>query len=389
MQKYKTHPKDEMSPYERLMAILDGRKDVIDRIPACSLISAYNIEGMQVFDAYWPDAHKDPEKMAKLGSALHELAGLENVIVPFELTLEVEALGIELEFFEGLIKWPSVRKYWVTDVKQLKIPERPEEMRERGRVPVVCKALKILKERYHGKVPVIAAIDFPWQAIGGYVVDTATWYKYVRSQPEKVHEFMKTLTPLFTEVAIAYFEAGADVVTYREEASSLTNIKPDTFRKFVQPYLKESIARARKYGHIILHCCGELWSQKGGVTLENISGLIECNPDALIVEEATPMIETRRIANKLKGSRFPIGGNLSAFAVLFEGPVEKIRDRVKRAIESGCDIVNPGCDIWIQTPTKNIKTMVEAVIEFGSPPPWVKEGMSADEWVPKELRGGA
>jgi len=389
MQKYKIHPKDELSPYERLMAILNWRKDSIDRIPACSVIAAYTIDGMEIFDAYWPEAHKDPEKMAKLGSALHELTGLENVIVPFELTLEVEALGIELEFFEGMIKWPSVRKYWVTKVSDLKIPDKPEKMRELGRVPIVCKAIKILKERYGGKVPVIASIDYPWQAIGGYVVDTATWYKYVRSEPGKVHEFMKTLSPLFTEVAIAYLEAGADAVTYREEASSLANIKPETFRTFVQPYLKESIAQARKYGKVILHCCGELWSKKGDTIVENISGLIECDPDAFIVEEATPMIETRRIANKLKGPRFPIGGNLSAFAVLFEGPVEKIKDRVKRAIDSGCDIVNPGCDIWIQTPTEHIRAFVNAVIEYGSPPPWVKEGVSVDEWIPKDLRGVA
>lgn len=381
---YKTFPQDEMSPYDRLMAILDGKKDNIDRLPAGSYITTYTIQGMEIFDAYWPEAHKDPEKMAKLGAALHELAGLENVEVPFELTLEAEAIGIELEFFEGKIKWPSVRKYWVTEVSQLKLPERPEEIRERGRVPVVCEAIKILKEKYGGKVPVIANIDFPYQAIGGYIVDTAIWYKYVRRQPEKVHEFMKALTPVFTEVAIAYLEAGADAVTYREEASSLATIKPETFRDYVQPYLKDSIARAKKYGKVILHTCGELYSKRGDVEVENISGLIECDPDAFVVEEATPMIETRRIANKLKGPRFPIGGNLSAYNVLHLGPIEKIRDRVKRAIEDGCDLPSAGCDIWLETPLEHIKAYVKAVVEFGTPPPWHEEGV--DKWLPKGLR---
>ncbi|MCP8314567.1 MAG: hypothetical protein H3Z53_09390, partial [archaeon] len=198
---YKTRPEDEMSPYERMMAILDWHKEKIDRLPATNIITTYTIDGMEIFDAYWPEAHRDPVKMAKLGAALHELAGLENVEVPFELTLEAEALGIKLEFFEGKIKWPSVKEYWVKKVDELDIPRKVEEIRTRGRVPVVCKALQILKERYYGKVPIVANIDYPFQAIGGYIVDTSTWYKYMRSQPEEAHRFMETLGPLFDEVA--------------------------------------------------------------------------------------------------------------------------------------------------------------------------------------------
>lgn len=368
---YKTVPQDRMSPYERLMAVLswaraNGRKEDVDRLPAFNCITTYTLDGMKIFDAYWPEAHKDPEKMARLGAAAHELSGLENVEVPFELTLEAEALGVELEFFEGKIKWPSVKRYFVKTVNDLKIPERPEQMRERGRVPVVCEAIKILKKRYGGKVPILANIDFPFQAIGGYIVDTAEWYKMLRSAPDEAHRFMQTLTPLFTEVGIAYLEAGADVLTYREEASSLANIHPKTFRSIVMPYLKDSIARTKKYGRVILHCCGELWSP----TVENVSGLVECDADAVTIEEGTPMAKAREIANNLKGPWFPLGGNLSAYEVLHKGPIDKIRDRVKKVIEDGCDMPMAGCDIWLETPTEHLKAFVNAVIEFGTPPPW-------------------
>ncbi|MCP8310683.1 MAG: hypothetical protein L6N95_02330 [Candidatus Methylarchaceae archaeon HK01B] len=363
---YKTVPQDEMTPYDRIMTVLAGKKETIDRLPVFNAITTYTLHGMEIFDAYWPQAHKDPEKMASLGAALHELTGLENVEVPFELTLEAEALGIEVEFFEDKIKWPSVKRYWVKKIDDLKIPDRPEEIRESGRVPIVCEAIKILKKRYEDRVPVLANIDFPFQSIGGYIVDTATWYKWMRSEPEKAHDFMKTLTPLYTEIAIAYLEAGADAITYREEASSLANIHPKTFQKFVKPYLKDSIARAKKYGRAILHCCGELWSPN----LENVSGLIECDPDALTVEEATPMVEVRKIADELKGQSFPIGGNLSAFTVLYQGPIEKIRDRTKKVIDDGCDMPMAGCDIYMETPTEHIKAFVNAVLEFGTPAPW-------------------
>jgi len=377
---YKTRPEDTMSPYERLITILDWHKEKIDRLPAYNCITTYTIDGMEIFDAYWPEAHRDPEKMAKLGAALHELCGFECVEVPFELTLEAEALGITLEFFEGKIKWPSVKEYWVKKVDQLDIPRKAEEMRNRGRVPVVCKALKILKERYYGDVPILANIDYPFQAIGGYIVDTSLWYKYMRSDPEEAHRFMDTLAPLFDEVACAYLDAGADILTIREEASSLANIHPKTFREFVMPVLKKSIEKMKTHGRVILHTCGECWSP----TVENVSNLVACGADAFTVEEGTPMLELRRIANKIYGPWYPIGGNLSAFKVLHEGPIEKIRDRVKHVIEDGSDMPMMGCDIWLETPTKHVKAFIDAVIEYGTPPPWHKEGV--DKWLPAGLR---
>jgi uroporphyrinogen-III decarboxylase len=52
--------------------------------------------------------------------------------------------------------------------------------------------------------------------------------------------------------------------------------------------------------------------------------------------------------------------------------VETIRDAVKRTIEEGVDMVAPGCDFWLQTPTEHIKAFVDATIKFGTPPPWVR-----------------
>ena len=44
---------------------------------------------------------------------------------------------------------------------------------------------------------------------------------------------------------------------------------------------------------------------------------------------------------------------------------EKIREYVRDIIEQGVDVVSPGSDFWIKTPSKNIRTMVEATKEFG------------------------
>ena len=82
-----------MNPYERLMALLEGRKGDVDRLPVWCPARTCTLDGMKMFDAYWPEAHKDPEKMARLAASVYELTGNENISVPFDMTMEAEALG--------------------------------------------------------------------------------------------------------------------------------------------------------------------------------------------------------------------------------------------------------------------------------------------------------
>jgi len=102
-----------------------------------------------------------------------------------------------------------------------------------------------------------------------------------------------------------------------------------------------------------------------------MSGLLECGGNALSIEERTPLEIAIEIRDKIKPD-LPIGGNINAFTVIFEGPIEKIRESVKQVIEKRVDMVMPGCDYWLETPSEHIKAFVDATIEFGTPPYWKK-----------------
>ncbi len=348
----------KLNSYHRIMAILKGKKKEVDRLPAFNSVGTYTVDGMKAFDAYWPAAHLNPVKMARLGSALHRLTGLESVVVPFELTVEAEVLGAPLEFFEGRIKWPSVKKFIAKDASDLELPSRAEDVRQRGRVPIVCEAIEILKREFKGEVPVIAYISCPFESIGSYLVDSAEFYKKCKSEPETIHELMRLATPYYAEIANAFKEAGADIITFREEAVSLNNIHPKYFEELVKPYLKDLFDRVKPPR--ILHACGQLISQG----LEIITKLVECGAEALTIDESTPMDKARDIVDKTKPS-YPLGGNISAYGIIHQGSSEKIREMVKKAIEQGTDMPMPGCDFWLETPTENIKAFVKAVREYG------------------------
>ena len=340
------------------MNVLDGKKGEIDRLPAMNSVGTATVDAMKAFDAYWPDAHRDPEKMARLAAGLHKLAGLDNITLPFELTFEAEIFGAPVDLFEGKVKWPTVKGFIANDVSELKFPK---DISTAGRVPVIVKAIKILREEFGGKVPIIAYINSPFTSISSYLVEPIEFLKSLKSKPEKVHEFYRETYPYYAEIANTFKEAGADIITYREEGASLDNISPKNFNEFVHPYLAKMISITKPPR--ILHICGQCISKE----IEIIGKMIGCGAEAITIEERTSMKAAKEIADRVKKG-YPIGGNINAFTVIHEGPIEKIREFVKRDIEAGADMVAPGCDFFLETPTEHVKAFVDAVVEFGTPP---------------------
>ncbi|SRR5450759_3271353 len=85
---------DDMTLKERLLNALEGKK--VDKVPVCSVTQTGIVELMDEVGASWPEAHSDPEKMAKLAIANYELSGLEAVRLPYCLTVLAEATGCEV-----------------------------------------------------------------------------------------------------------------------------------------------------------------------------------------------------------------------------------------------------------------------------------------------------
>ena len=342
----------KMNPYERLTAILSGKKDAVDSIPCINSVSVSTIEFMKTYDAYWPVAHKDPVKMAKLASAAHRLCNLENVSVPFCMTVEAEVLGANIDFHEDKIKWPSVRQFKVKDISDLKFPE---DISEAGRIPVITKAIKILKEEFGGKIPVNAYIVPPFTSLSSYLVDSITFLKWLMRAPEKVHEFCKETIDIYVEIANLYKDAGADVITFHEMGASTDNISPNHFGEFVKPYLNEIIKRLKF--PTILNICGS--------ASMIVDKMVECGANAIAVDERTSIKEAREEIDRIKPG-YPLVGNVPSYGILHQGPVERICEAVKSCIEDGVDIVAPGCDLWLETPTDNIKAFVDACVKYGT-----------------------
>ncbi|MHC1585835.1 MAG: uroporphyrinogen decarboxylase family protein [Candidatus Syntropharchaeia archaeon] len=356
-----------MNSYERMMLILEGKKEEVDRIPcACPCVGTYTLDFMEKYDAHWPEAHKDPEKMARLGSAAHRETGLESVMVPFDVIVEAEILGMAPDFREKQIKkgkllWPGVfRQGYRADGVKIETPDDliiPDDPANAGRVPVITKALEILHEEFYGKVPVCTRVMGPLTTLGGYVLDTVQFYMNLATKPEEVKDFYERVKPLTIELVKIYFEAGADMVAVAEDAASCDNLSPEHFENLVKPQLKDIISKSG----------ANVMSMSGQAT-PIIKACAETGTKMIVLDEKTDIVKAREITDSLKPEySMALAGNLPTMGLLKKGPVEKIKEYVKNLIETAkIDVVSPGQDFWVKTPTENIRAMVEATIEYGA-----------------------
>jgi [methyl-Co(III) methanol-specific corrinoid protein]:coenzyme M methyltransferase len=338
---------ETLSPKERVFGALLGKK--IDRIPASSIAGCGGticVDMQKSVNIYWPEAHKDAEKMAKLAIASYELSGLECVRVPFDFVIEPEALGCEIKYPSNLDGLPMVCGHPYEKPEDLKMPERSLEL---GRIPTLLKAIKILKQNVGELLPISSLLMGPFTLVGE-MVGTSKLMRWCFQNPDYIREFVDFATDFLIELGKAQYDAGSDIVEVADPTASSSLIRPSMFRDFAKPALIK-LADSLD-GLKVLHICGD--------TNSILRDMAECGYHGISVEETTDIVKAKSLVGDVK-----ILGNVSSKETLLFGTPEEVKVEVKKSIEAGVDLLEPGCGIAPSTPLVNIKTFVEAAKEFG------------------------
>ncbi|MBI4344465.1 MAG: MtaA/CmuA family methyltransferase [Euryarchaeota archaeon] len=334
-----------MKARERFLKVLAG--EAVERPPVLAASSTATLEQMDRAGASFPQAHRDADLMARLASEALAL-GLEGVGVPFCQTVELEVLGCEIDFGSDRSAIPGVAKTFPGFAAAAEV-RVPENLLKKGRIPVVLRALVLLKER-HGDVPVIGHVRGPF-SVASRLKGLDKMVMMMLEDPQKVTEFVEATSAVTVEYAGAMFDHGADAVTIEEMAAAGNILGPDLFQQFVVPSLTEVIKGLK--GPAILHICG---------SSENIlEGMVSTGAKVLSIDRKT---DAKRAKEIVKG-RAALMGNIDAARTLgYEGP-EAVRRETLEALEAGLNIIAPGCLLSPITSSESIRAMVEAVVGYG------------------------
>jgi [methyl-Co(III) methanol-specific corrinoid protein]:coenzyme M methyltransferase len=263
-----------------------------------------------------------------------------------DIYVEAEALGAEINFRENLeFEFPQVKKAGFSSVKELttEITEGAEFFKK-GRIKLVCEAIKLLKKDVGNDAVIGGMIPGPYTLLL-LIVDAGKLFVEMKKEPATVIEALVHLSSLLAEVGAAYRNAGADFITIHDMGGSPAFLGPVKYEQFVlsaEKLLIEKMPKPR-----VLSVCGNVTS--------SLHLLAQTGADAISIDQTVDLAAARLA---LKDTL--LFGNLDPVETLYRGDNAKIAESVVRAKDAGVDAVWPGCDLIIQTPIQNIQTMKKA-----------------------------
>jgi MtaA/CmuA family methyltransferase len=347
---------DVMNEPDEILALFKGQKP--KNTPLFSGLISVTEAGLESEGLHLHETHHDAARMARAAASNYRLSGFGSAVVPLDLCVEAEALGARVDFRQGSerAEFPRVAGFLHDSIEKFTTETRRhgdlknsqwlrDSVVQRGRIPLVIEAVKLLKEDIGKEIVIGGYLPGPFTLLS-LLVETGALYMSMRRSPEALLLALEYLSLVIAEVGNAYHQAGADFLTIHEMGGSPGALGPRLFESIVLPHLQSLTSALPR--PVVLSACGRT---NGAMKLLAASGA-----DALSVDQT----------NDLAGSRQEVPdvllfGNLDPVGLISQGTPSQITEAVAGVIKSGADAVWPGCDLYLQTPLENLRALANAI----------------------------
>ncbi len=331
---------------ERIRACM--KRTYADRVPVGLILGPFRAKILGcTLGEYWQSG----KKLAEGTLAGYHLFQHDSVEVSWDILLEAETIGAELEFpKEGT---PQVKKY-ILDQKSallsltLPVPEKD------GRFPLYLEACQILVRELKD-VSLSGTVSGPWTMATGLrraqqlILDTM-------DDPQFVHELLNFTTQVVKILGTKILDTGLSL-TMGEAACSCSLISPYIYRQFIKPRHQEIVAyfRERKAG-LSLHICGFI-----DPLMEDV---LDLGIVALSLDSPSSLSKMVGLAQK----KIVLVGNV-ATSLFVQGSQEEIEEAVKNCLQIAAPgsayIISSGCELPYNSAIEKVHFFIEAAHRFG------------------------
>jgi [methyl-Co(III) methylamine-specific corrinoid protein]:coenzyme M methyltransferase len=337
-----------MNERERLLRVL--KLEEVDRVPCICPMQTGTIDLMKASGAFWPEAHHDPEKMARLALAANRFAGLESVRVPFGTSVDASAFGAETKD-RALRRRPQILEKKIKGREGFADVELPDPQKD-GMVPVVLKAIKLMKTAAPN-LPIICGVVAP-HMLAFELLGEQQAARLMTDDPVLFRATLQKAKLWAIAHATAAADAGADVIALIDAYASGDFLGPERYREYALPFHRKVCFELEKLGiPVILHICGN--------ATPNLPLMAETGACGISIDHEVDIREAKRLLAR----KSAVIGNISPSEVLLRAMPDEIAAKTRECIGAGVDAVSPGCGLVLETPLPNLKAMTEATKRFG------------------------
>jgi len=276
---------------EKILSLLSGQ--TTDIVLAFSGLIHITAEGLEKEGSILHEIHKDAQKMARAASSTFKLTGMPSATLPLDLCAPAEALGADLNFYEGgEFQFPQVKRYLVESVKDLTtertesthLPWRavPGEILNMGRLKIICDAIGLVKNDIGRDVVISGVIPGPYTLLL-YLCNPRNLFIEMKKEQQAVIDALFHLSSFLAEIGTVYKNAGADFITVHDMGGSPGFIGPAKYEQFVLPAEKLLIEKLPK--PCVLSVCGNV--------TKSLHLLAQTGADAISIDQTVDLAAAR------------------------------------------------------------------------------------------------
>lgn len=335
---------ETMTSRERVLAALNGQP--VDRTPVANPTNVASVDLMDLVDAPFPDACRDPELAARLAATGYTELGFDSVMPYFTIIQESSALGCDMQW-EDKDNWPTVRMQqpiW-KDSRDVHIPpgflEHPDNI-------TITKSIEILRQELGNDVAIIGKTMGPW-TLAYHVFGVENFLLMTVDDPDEVMRTLhklKEISVLFGEAQIA---AGVDALTFPDHATG-DLVSGQYYKRFLQDIHTEMVEALPV--PLILHICGN--------TLDRMPYIAETGMAFFHFDSKNDPQEAMDAVD----GKIGLVGNINNPTTLYaRGPAE-VREEVFKCLDAGVQMIAPECAIPLATKLENLIAIPESVREW-------------------------
>lgn len=333
-----------MTPKRRFLSGLFGGR--VDRPPVGNPTSIATKELMEITDAFFPEAHLNPETMARLAAGGYEILGYDTIMPYFGVQQEAAALGCEVDWGTPDMMPDAKTHPWAT-ADDVRIPP---DFLEHPATRCVLEAISILRRDYGDRVAIVGKVFGPW-TLAYHAFGVQDFLIKIILEPDDVRRILDRLKEVTILYGRAQIEAGADVLCLPDHITG-DLVGPDVYRDFLLPVHKEL---TQEIGcPLILHCCGN--------TLDRLEYFVAAGFDCFHFESKVDA----KLAKEVVGDRMSLIGNVNNPETLLNGTPDDVRREARYALEAGVEILAPECAVPTATPNANLAAIAEVARERAS-----------------------
>jgi [methyl-Co(III) methanol-specific corrinoid protein]:coenzyme M methyltransferase len=337
---------ETMTSRERVMNALAGLP--VDRTPVSNPTNVATVELMDMVDAPFPDACRDPELNAQLAATGYTELGFDSIQPYFTIIQESSALGCEMQW-EQKDNWPTVRMsnpIWKGE-GDVKIPADFLEHRD---MKSITGAIEILKKQFGDEVAIFGKSMGPW-TLAYHVFGVEPFLLMTIDDPDmtmRILDKLKVATYLFADAQIA---AGADAICIPDHATG-DLVSGEYYKRFLQDIHTEMAERID--APLILHICGQ--------TLDRMPYIAQTGMAAFHFDSRN---DPQAAMDAVDGG-IGLVGNINNPETLYSRGPDEVRKEVYACLEAGVQMIAPECAIPLQTKLQNLLAIPDAVKDWSA-----------------------